>query len=385
MIACRRKAVALVLAKEAQPISEGWRSSDDLSAALFDHSPVAAWICDKETLQMVAVNAAAIALYGYSREEFCRLTIADLLHGGMTPRLVETISSSGAGVARHGLWRQRKKNGTVIYVEMTAHPLVFEGRPHLVFMAEDLSEQIELQAQLSQSRKMESIGHLVGGVAHDFNNLLSVILSYSELFLSELEPDDEKRADMEELHTAARRAAELTRQLLGFSRRPPSQPSSASLNDVVAGMEKMLRRVIGEDITMRTVLAPSVHDVEVPPGQLEQILMNLVVNARDAMPTGGDLTIETAAVHLTRAEAAARPGTAEGPNFVLSVSDTGVGMDEATVARIFEPFFTTKDLGKGTGLGLSTVRAIVRQARGAIHVESERMGGTSFRVYFPVT
>ena len=246
-------------------------------------------------------------------------------------------------------------------------------------VAEDITERRGLEEQLVQAQKMEAIGSLAGGVAHDFNNLLSVILSCSELLRSELPGHEE----VEEIEKAARRAADLTRQLLAFSRRQMLQPRIVDLNQIVGGVEKMLKRLIGEDVELSVVVAGQRAAVYVDPGQIEQVIMNLAVNARDAMPNGGKLILQVARVAVDGAHAASHAGARPGPHVMLAVSDTGTGMDAATQSRIFEPFFTTKDLGKGTGLGLSTVFGIVRQSSGAISVHSEPGGGSTFQIYLP--
>ncbi len=238
------------------------------------------------------------------------------------------------------------------------------------------------EEQLRQSQKMEAVGSLAGGVAHDFNNLLSVILSYSELLATELKPGDPMRDDLNSIRDAGLRAAVLTRQLLAFSRQQVLQLRVVNLNDVFTGMERMLKRVIGEHLELRSVCAPNLPDILADLGQMEQVLMNLVVNARDAMPRGGSLTIATKVVTLTEHEALQHEGASAGPHVMLTVTDTGSGMDKATQARIFEPFFTTKEPGKGTGLGLSTVFGIVRQSGGSITVSSQPGEGTTFVVYF---
>jgi nitrogen-specific signal transduction histidine kinase/CheY-like chemotaxis protein len=247
----------------------------------------------------------------------------------------------------------------------------------------DITEKKQLELQFLQAQKMEAIGRLAGGVAHDFNNLLTSIVGHADLMLLELRPEDPLVGDIREIKKAADRAADLTRQLLAFSRKQILQPRIVNLNQVIADMKKMLRRLIGEDVELETNLAPDPGLVLVDPGQIDQVVMNLVVNARDALPRGGKLTISTAQAEITTADVPRYIGSKPGSYVLLEVRDNGLGMSEEVQSHVFEPFFTTKELGKGTGLGLSTVYGIVKQSNGYIWVESALGEGTAFRIYLP--
>jgi two-component system, cell cycle sensor histidine kinase and response regulator CckA len=284
------------------------------------------------------------------------------------------------GFARPRETEYIRKDGTHIPVLVAAASL---QDAQILSLAIDLSERKSLEEQVRRAQRMEAIGTLAGGIAHDFNNLLSVILSYTGLILDGMRSTDPVRADLEEVKRAGERAADLTRQLLAFSRQQMLEPRILDLNEVVTGMEKMLRRLLGEDIELALLTAQKVGRVRADPGQIEQIIMNLVVNARDAMPTGGKLSVETEDVELDTEYASRHLGVTPGPHVMVAVTDTGTGMDAATLSHIFEPFFTTKAMGKGTGLGLSTVFGIVKQSGGHIWVYSEPDRGTTFKVYFP--
>ncbi len=279
----------------------------------------------------------------------------------------------------------------VAYYQTSVSPLYDQGEiVGVVGIGRDITErkraeaaQAKLEAQLRQAQKMESIGRLAGGVAHDFNNLLTAILGHSSLMQAEMSTSDPLFSDLEQIRQAAERAGALTRQLLIFSRQQPLAPVIIDLNSLVANLDRMLKRLIGEDITLTTVLQPNLWPILADSGQMEQVIMNLVVNARDAMPTGGMLTIETSNICHDESYTNSHPGTPTGPSVLLAVTDTGCGMDEATLSQIFEPFFTTKEIGKGTGLGLATVYGIVKQSRGDISVYSEPGRGTSFKISLP--
>jgi PAS domain S-box-containing protein len=332
------------------------------------------------------VNPAFERITGYSKEEVL----------GQNPRILKSARTDPAvyrdlwqSITRGDVWVgqlvNKKKDGSLFNERATISAVRdHSGKiAHYIAVKQDTTRQILLEEQLRQSQKMEAIGQLAGGVAHDFNNLLTAINGYSSLALQRVEEHNSIRPFLEEVKKAGERAANLTRQLLAFGRKQILQPVSLNLNDVVTDLNKMLRRLIGEDIEFISKLDPKLEKIKADPGQIEQVLMNLVVNARDAMPQGGTLTIETSCVELDERYAARRIGARPGRYIMLAVSDTGIGMDEQTKARIFDPFFTTKEKGKGTGLGLSTVYGIVKQSGGNIWVYSELNRGTTFKVYLP--
>jgi PAS domain S-box-containing protein len=335
--------------------------------------------------RLLAVNPALVSILGYDSE-------AELLQKNMATdvyvdpaqraRLLDEVLKSDS-LTGESLWR--RKDAKAITVRHTARVVRdAEGRvEYFNVLVEDITERRLLENQLRQAQKMEAVGRLAGGVAHDFNNLLTAILGSADLVLDTLPPDAPEREDLDEIRKAAKRAGDLTRQLLAFSRQQVLAPQVLDLNALVANMEKLLRRLIGEDIELRAALAPDLGAVKADPGQLEQVIVNLAVNARDAMPQGGRLTIETASVELDQAYEEQHFAAQPGSYVLLAVSDTGTGMDAATLSHIFEPFFTTKEKGKGTGLGLATVYGIVKQSGGYVWVYSELGQGTSFKVYLP--
>jgi two-component system, cell cycle sensor histidine kinase and response regulator CckA len=334
------------------------------------------------------VNRKAEELFGYTREEMIGSPIEILLPEAM--RHAHEAHRQGYFGSPHprpmGIGLElagRRKNGEQFPLEISLNHIQMDGQAMGIAFITDISERLRLEAQLRQSQKMEAIGQLAGGVAHDFNNLLTIIQGYSAMALEGIDSADTMREPLEEIEKAAVSAGGLTRQLLAFSRRQPVQRRQLNLNTTITQVDKMLRRVIGEDVELVLATAPDLHEISADPGLIEQVLMNLAVNARDAMPEGGRLILETANLTLEREYAGAHLAVRTGPHAMLAVSDTGVGMTEEVRARIFEPFFTTKPQGEGTGLGLATVYGIVKQLDGTIWVYSEPGKGTTFKILFP--
>jgi two-component system, cell cycle sensor histidine kinase and response regulator CckA len=345
---------------------------------LFEEHPQPMWVFDLETQKFLDANKAALGLYGYKAAEFRRLRIADILGEEDACRLAAEMTPSGIPA---GIWRHRAKGSRIIEVEMAVHEIQYDNFRAGLAVLMDVTERRRLEEQLRQAQKMEAVGMLAGGVAHDFNNLLTIITGYGQLIMNNLPPDNPSRHSAEQIVKAGERAAALTKQLLAFSRRQVLQPKVLDLNMLVKTLSTMLQRLIGEDIELHLILSQDLGRVSADPGQLEQVLMNLVVNARDAMPHGGSLTVETA---NARPDTNGSKGGAERkPRVMLAVSDTGYGMDDSTRERLFEPFFTTKTPGKGTGLGLSTVFGIIKQSGGSLDVSSAPGQGTTVRVYLP--
>jgi PAS domain S-box-containing protein len=358
---------------------------------LFDSNPYPMYVFDTGTLALLEVNDAAARYYGYSRPELLALDVTRLCPAEDVPALTGAVAAATA-VDRWGPLRQVKHDGTVVEVTITSHLLSFDGRDARCAVIEDVTAREQLERRLRQSQRLESLGQLAGGVAHDFNNLLGIIIGYATMCASDLEVAAQTdprwltvHADVGQILQAGDRATNLTRQLLSFARAGVVRTEVIDINSVVTGIEQMLRRTIGEDIEMRTELTDEPWPIRADPGQVEQMLLNLVVNARDAMPTGGTIAIDTAAVTVDENHDLHRRGTPVGRYMRLRVTDTGTGMSQATIDRAFEPFFTTKPQGQGTGLGLATIYGIVTQAGGHAHIQSELGVGTSFTALFPVT
>ncbi len=500
---------------ERRVAEEALTESERRYRLLFESNPLPMWVYDLETLRILAVNDAALAHYGYGRDEFLAMTIKDIRPAEEVPRLLENLSRVSSGLDEAGIWRHRKKDGSEIEVEITSHTLTFAGRQAELVLANDVTERrraeqarrasetrlksifrvapvgiglvsdrrlldvnervcemvgrprralvgqgaqilypsdeefervgrekyaqiaqcgtgtIEtlwqradggvinvllsstpldpdnlaagvtftaldvtarrkaeeeregLQAQLLQAQKMEAVGRLAGGVAHDFNNLLTIILGHAELALLDIGEQEPLASRLTNIQEAGQRARDLTQQILAFSRRQVLRMATVDLNRELGAVEKMLRRLIGEDVEVVPRVGQQPLWVRADSSQLQQVVMNLAVNSRDAMPGGGTLTIATGRVQLDEADVVAHPEIQPGPYALLSVTDTGTGMDAETLSHVFEPFFTTKELGRGTGLGLATVYGIVKQHGGHIQVRSELGRGTAFRIFLP--
>jgi two-component system, cell cycle sensor histidine kinase and response regulator CckA len=351
---------------------------------LFENNPQPMWVYDQETLAFLAVNHAAVKSYGYTRDEFLRMTLREIRPPEDVPQLIDAVLAPD-DAQPDGPWRHKKKDGSIMMVQITEHRLVFGGRNAYLVMPTDVTERLKLEIQFRQAQRLESVGRLAGGVAHDFNNLLTVINGYSEMVLADLPAGEHAREALLQIREAGERAAQLTRQLLAFSRQQVIEPAILDINAIITDTFKLLRRLIGEDVQLVTRLAQDLGHVVADPGQIQQIVMNLAVNARDAMPGGGTLLIETENTSFDETYCAAHPEVRLGPHVMLAITDTGTGMTPEVQAKIFDPFFTTKEIGKGTGLGLATVYGMVKQSRGWIWVYSEPGRGTTFKIYLPRT
>jgi PAS domain S-box-containing protein len=386
--AAQRLADRLAAALDAATAAAQAEEAERRYRMLFESHPNPMWIFDTETLTFLDVNDAAVRHYGYSRAEFLAMTIMEVLPDDDAPapvRSAERRVSQREGVA---LARHQKRDGSLLDVEIVSHALTFAGRPARIVLVTDVSDRTRVRValherdeQLRRAQRLDAAARLASGVAHDFNNVLTAIHGYSDLLLREFDDGDPRASDVQEIRRAADRGALLTRQLLAFGHRPSSRPESLDLNGVVRGLESLLQRLVGADVQLETVLAPDIGRIRADPGHIEQVVINLVLNARDALGAGGTLTIETSERHMAPSSRA--PGSRAGLFVVLAVTDSGSGMDEETKARLFEPFFTTKEPAHGTGLGLAIVHGIVKSSGGTIRVSSEPGAGTSVRLFFP--
>ena len=368
-------------------IPDTFSQSEGVISALLDSASQGIIAADGAG-RIVLVNRRAEEMFGYSREELLDSTIEVLLpeskrstHSRQREDYFAHPRSRPMGIGME--LAGRRKDGTEFAVEVSlSHVNKGESLFAIAFVS-DISQRKLLEEQLMHAQKMEAVGRLAGGVAHDFNNMLTVISGYNRMILDELSPMDPLRGYAEEVLKAADRAGAITNQLLSFSRRQIMQPRVINLNAVITGTEKMLRRLIGEDVELVLHLSEQAGNVKADPNHIEQAIVNLAVNSRDAMPHGGRISIETANTSLDEHYVRTHLGVNPGEFVMIAVSDTGHGMDAATRQHIFEPFFTTKERGKGTGLGLATVYGIVKQTGGDIWVYSEPGAGTTFKLYFP--
>ena len=364
--------------------------TDDLKAEerfhkAFNASPEPITIANLSDGRYLDVNESFLRTTGYRREEVIGRTSLELKFWERREdraRLVAILEEQGS--VRDLEITFCTKSGEQRTALDSAEIIEVAGQKCIIAFFKDITERKFLEQQLRQAQKMEAVGRLSGGIAHDFNNLLGVIIGYSELLGERVAQNASLRKNVEEIKKAGHRAADLTRQLLAFSRQQVLDPKVLDLNAIVAGLEKMLRPLIGEDIELSTALDPALGHVKADQGQIEQVIMNLVINGRDAMPEGGKLMIETASVDLDEDYARRHPPVVPGSYALLAVTDTGMGMDAKTQAHIFDPFFTTKEMGKGTGLGLATVYGVVKQSGGYIWVDSEPGKGTTFKTYLPL-
>ncbi len=511
MVCVRQRKTIASLCSKVSDQQDALRSCERHHELMFSVNPYPMWVYDRSTLRFLQVNDAAVKAYGYTREEFLAMKVTDIRPSEDVPAFLKTIGERHEGYVRPGIFRHRRKNGSILMAEIMAfqydrnddsretvlalditdryrmeeavqesqasmktlvdnapfgiaQALIEENRllnanPALLEMlggysleeirqlvvstqiyadpkerdrmlevlrrsgqvqawettfrrrdgslipvrvsiaarttqgaprvfssyVEDMTQQTRLEQQVRQVQKLEAVGRLAGGMAHDFNNILVVIKLSTELMLDQITPDSPFSKPLLQISSAADRAAALTRQMLAFGRQQIMQPRIINLNTVVDETTQMLRRVIGEDIDLITNLSQQVENTRLDPDQVSQVILNLAVNARDAMPHGGSLHIETSTVNLDETYAREHPPVQPGRYVMLAVTDSGTGIDKAVLPRIFDPFFTTKELGKGTGLGLSIVYGIVKQSGGYIWVYSEPGHGTTFKLYFPAT
>ena len=385
----RRTVAAQDLARQEESLRESERNYREIFNAAND----AVFIHDSNTGAILDVNESMLHLFGFSREEALRLHPDDTSLGRSPFSAVEARQWMAKSITEGPQvfeWHARKKGGDLFWVEVSLKSANISGQRRILAIVRDITgrkkaeaEREKLEAQLRQAHKMESVGRLAGGVAHDFNNMLGVILGHAEIALDQVAPSQPLHANLEEIRKAAQRSADLTRQLLAFARKQTIAPKILDLNDAVTGMLKLLPRLIGEDISLTWFPGADLRPIKIDPSQVDQIITNLCVNARDAIDGGGTISLETGNITFDEVDCSAQPGFVPGEYVFLAISDDGCGMDPETLAQVFEPFFTTKSIGKGTGLGLATVYGIVKQNNGFVYVSSEPGKGTTFKIFLP--
>ena len=361
---------------------EKYRVSENKYRNLIEVAPEG--ISVVESSKVIFFNNHLLEMLGYSQQEMMGMDISRIIHkDDLAAARERYLARTEGNLIPTAVFRDVRKDGKIIWVETVGQRIEWEGRPAVLYFTSEVTERRKLEEALAQSQKMEAIGQLAGGIAHDINNVLQVIIGYSEVLNAETPKASQKY--MAEIMKAAQSAATLVGQVLAFSRKQLLKPRVIDTKELLHSTHKMLQRVIGEDVELRTLIDPDTGNFLADPGQMMQILLNLAVNARDAMPSGGKLTIEASNRSFDETYVHDHPGSKEGAYVRIAVSDTGVGMSPDTLLHMYEPFFTTKDKGKGTGLGLSTVYGIVKQSEGYINCYSEVNTGTTFTLYFPLT